>query len=359
MAKTKLKIAATLVAAAGLAVAGSWFFLAAKAERTINAWAEAGRADGIETNWATLEISGFPLRLRGTLAEPTILMRNGADTVFWQAPVLTVEISPLSPDRLRFEVSGRHAIVKTGADGTVEEVSLAVADGWVEIEQADGEDFPQEIALHFVGVTATFGDHPVLAAGSVEGEFRRYTGRRDGGGNENIAAAVAHLRIQGLDLPQGVTGPFDPHIEIIEFDLALAGVLPERAYRRPRKTDIAAWRDGGGYLVLRNAHIDWGSLSARADGRIELDSDLQPTGQIETRATGLMEAVRTMEAGALIDANTAMVARLAITGLNALGRNEQTPEGDDILYAPLTLADGAVRLGPLKLARIPTVKWRQ
>src|SRR5579863_7634575 len=48
----------------------------------------------------------------------------------------------------------------------------------------------------------------------------------------------------------------------------------------PLRQALAAWRDGGGIIEVRDGTVRWGSLAVDVNGTLALDAALQPIGAL-------------------------------------------------------------------------------
>jgi hypothetical protein len=115
---------------------------------------------------------------------------------------------------------------------------------------------------------------------------------------------------------------------------------------------LATWRDAGGVLQVTELVADWGPLALTSDGTLALDQQLQPIGAFTAVVRGFNEAVDAAVAARLMTPNQGTATKL---WLNARAEND---EAGLKVKLPLTIQDGFVSMGPIKLAPMPRIDWQ-
>jgi hypothetical protein len=155
------------------------------------------------------------------------------------------------------------------------------------------------------------------------------------------------LAVDELVLPARIE-PLGQTIAHVDADVAVKGTIPAG----PRPAALAAWRDDGGTLELQSLDVAWGQLAVAAKGTLSLDSAMQPLGALTARIGGYSEIIDAMVAARTMKSGDAQFAKI---GLGVLAR----PGGDGkpVLDAPITLQNGFLFIGPVRLARLPRFTW--
>lgn len=114
---------------------------------------------------------------------------------------------------------------------------------------------------------------------------------------------------------------------------------------------LATWRDAGGVLQVKELIANWGPLALTSDGTLALDQQLQPIGAFTAVVRGFNEAVDAAVEARMMTPNQGTAAKL---WLNARAEKD---EGGLKVKLPLTIQDGFVSMGPIKLAQVPRIAW--
>jgi len=135
--------------------------------------------------------------------------------------------------------------------------------------------------------------------------------------------------------------------------LVIDATFPGRLMRLPvSAAGLAAWRESGGAVTLREMALDWGPLSLRGSGSMTLDERLQPTGLAQARLSGENEALDVLTRANVVTSRAAMTAR-AILAL--LARPQK--DGPPVVEVPIALVDRVVQIGRIPVARLPEMAW--
>ncbi|MGI4978557.1 MAG: DUF2125 domain-containing protein [Janthinobacterium lividum] len=131
--------------------------------------------------------------------------------------------------------------------------------------------------------------------------------------------------------------------------LSLAGAVEGPLALRPTPAaTAAAWRDGGGRVVVQRLETRWGDLAATGTATLALDGALQPSATATLRLSGYDAALDALAKSGTIGAGTARVAH-AVLGLMA--------QPDASVALPVTWRDGTVAAGQIPLLRTPPATW--
>jgi hypothetical protein len=153
--------------------------------------------------------------------------------------------------------------------------------------------------------------------------------------------------LSGLTLPRKL-GPLGAVIDEIAFDGSIQGDLPSE-----RLGDaLAAWRDGGGTVELRDAHIVWGRLKLDAEGTVSLDRDMQPEAAFSAEVHNLAALFDAMVADGSMKPGDAEFAKL---GLALIGGG--SVDGDTALKTPITVQGSQLYVEKKRVAHVPHIEW--
>jgi len=115
---------------------------------------------------------------------------------------------------------------------------------------------------------------------------------------------------------------------------------------------VAAWAIEGGHVELTQFNAHWeAATTVSGDGTVALDQRLQPVGAFSAVVRGYNEAVDAVVARGLMTPAQGTAAKL---WLNA--RAEKDERGLKVKL-PLTIQDGFLSMGPVKLAQVPRIAW--
>jgi hypothetical protein len=156
--------------------------------------------------------------------------------------------------------------------------------------------------------------------------------------NLEIAASAEQASAEGLG-PM----PFGPTIGRIEVEAQLKGVLDG-----PSPVEAAAaWRDAGGTLEIRRFVLVWGDLEVETAGTLALDQEMRPIGALTARIRGQEAVIDLAVDEGQMAPGAGTMAKAALGALAA--------SSGGVLAVPVRLQDGALYLGPARVARLSPV----
>jgi hypothetical protein len=288
-----------LVLILGGAYAGYWFFVAAKLQAGIVEWVAQQRAAGNAVTIADGSIGGFPLAFRRDFGAATLTIQGDAPLSVTAGSA----VAEIRPWNLNHVIFAARDLSLTGAQGAYR---AGAAGGSIDIPKTPPADYHQP----FLGF--------------------------------DISAAQ-------VTLPAGQRAVTAGPIETLAAQGAIMGPVAQGASLQDA---IAAWAATGGVLELKHFSFAQAPLDLTGEGTLALDELLQPLGALTITAHGLTDTVVLLEQDGMIDARSAKTARLMADGLA-----KPDAAGKPRVSVSLSLQQGHVWLGPVKLARLPALRW--
>jgi hypothetical protein len=350
----KYLLAVGLVAALLLAWTGVWFWLANRAVATLDDYAASRRAEQVEFAWDSITVSGFPIRLLATIANPRGQWRAPQRTITWSGADTVLRFLTDGPRVLRFDAPGSHALRIADATG---EVELETRHAQLQGRIAASEHGPAEQVqlasrdMHLLvngAMQATFG--------SIEGDWVRRHHRSDpdaidpSSTGQDLAITMTGIDLTAMSLDPAVRNILGNEVARLDTRISLRGDI------RPRTIDsatLARWRDAGGTIELESLDIEWGPVRLRGDGTFALDGALQPIVALSARIAGLDRVIDVLEGTGQVRPQQAAIARIMLAVFTRAPANGGPPEAQ----VPISIQDGRLSIGPVPLVRIPPIVW--
>lgn len=332
----------------GLIAAGLtayWFHVAGEVRKGIQTVAAQYRAAGWIVELDSVALGGFPLAV--TVRLDGVELRSPAG-LSWHGEAVALTLPLLHPRDVAVDMAGQHILAGFGWSGILtagtartelrlgchgDLAGLAVTAAALVLEQPGTEP------LTLAGLTFTFDRLDTPAPGPL------------------MPSAGLTLALRGLGLPHDSGLPL-ARFPLARFPLArfMDGVRVEARVMGPIAAGLplsplpalAAWRDGGGTIALDRIALDWQPLALEADGTLALDSALQPRLTARARIRGAGElVVRLVQAG-LVEPDMAAAAQVML----AIWTRPDS-QGRPTLPVPLTLRDGILSVGTIRVMRLP------
>ncbi len=323
----------------GAAYSGYWFFAAVKTERLVERLA-SGEFPGYRIAHSGISTDGFPFAIRLHVEEPAITTDDRRIRWGWNAAIL--ELQPWNLRRYRLAVFGPHR-VDLGLPQDFRQFAIDAAHAVVVAElNGEGSLARAEVNLRDVKITDS-GARQATAIAGLELRLSIAEGLPDRHTSPSLemsfsAAAVA--------LPMLDARPLGSEIKSLRAGLKLLGSID-----RLDEAAVDAWRREGGTLELQWLQAHWGVLDLRAVGTATLDDQLRPLAAFTADIRGFAEALDALASMGLVSNVAAATGRAAMS-LIAKPSSNGAPA---VLTVPLTAQDGGLFLGPLKLARLPSL----
>jgi hypothetical protein len=332
-----------LLVALGAAYTGYWFWLARTFQENLALWVDQQRAMGYRISYAAGEARGYPLAIHIALSQVTIDSPSGQLPWRLGTASKTMSITPWSPLALRIVDGDEHVACNLHWVASGREYGLSI----------DGMD----LTIHL----STEGDPPAIrisgkSAGVTE-QGREIAGLIQPSGSLDLLQATSDtqnsaeflLSADGIDF----VPPAQSDSKTVEtYDWLVAGQIKGPVPLAPLPAALAAWSSEGGHVELTQFNANWeATTTVSGDGTVALDQRLQPVGAFSAVVRGYNEAVDAAVARGVMTSSDGIAVKL---WLNA--RAEKDERGFKVKL-PLTIQDGFVSIGPIKLAQVPRITW--
>lgn len=314
-----------------------WYAMSALVKAEVDGWVEDQRAIGAVADFTEMQTSGFPSRIILTLSNPLYQGPAFGDVISWESDEITVMARPWTPWHLHIEAPGKHKL--DIGDGTM---SLSGAAQSLTADVVLGEHWPEELDLKIQGLSMN-GSAPLSA------------GRFDLMAKHNPSAHGSEtglsLNLLGHDLivPGGLPQPLGDHIQTLDLSARVLGAVHPGSLR----DRLPGWRDSGGAVDVERLKFRGGPLGLTAGGTLALDQDLQPQGAFTAKIEGLFQIMEILRAKGLMRDGEAVVATMALSALSKRPKGGGAPS----INVSVTVQDGELSLGPLKVMNMPHFEW--
>ncbi|HET9904259.1 MAG TPA: DUF2125 domain-containing protein [Xanthobacteraceae bacterium] len=319
---------------------GLWFYAARRAEGAVAEWmareAQAGRLHACGSR----AVGGYPFRIEIRCEKPATRLGGFGRPLTLQAESLLAVAQIYTPDLVVAELSGPLRLASE--DGT-----LNLILDW-KLLQASLRGFPGRLGRASVAVDGLTVNRPAQgvqagsAAPAAEARHVELHLRQ----RPNAAEPVFDLavRIEGAALPQ-VPGLAAPPVDV-GAEAAIRGIAdldPKPFDRRLRE-----WQAANGRLEVGRVRFAQGDLLAVAKGELGLTGEGRLDGSLQVMVAGIERLAALLLGGT----DEARAQASLLGGLAVLAARGEA-EGRPAVALPLRFANGAARLGPLQLGRIP------
>src|SRR5215472_5737857 len=334
-------LAALGLAALAILYTAYWFILARIVAQDIADWAAFYRGQGYAVSYSQPPLQGVPFAVTAHFINPDVVAPSGLWR--WRTAEMRLTIRPWAPYELRFVAPGNHRLTIAGM--APREVKLAADALILGLHLKDGI-LPDRFGLTLSGAVIEDSRLGVTKLGelAVDGRFPATPPTGPSGSSLDLIAQLSRLT-----LPEGVEAPLGRDIYSTRLVAQIMGPLPEGS---PRQA-LAAWSEAGGDIELRDVELLWGGLWLRGDATLAFDRALQPLFAGSFAVANPGQVLDKLAFGGKETAATAETAKVMFAALAV------TPPGGGMpqVKLPLTIQDGYLYTGPIKLAALRPLDW--
>ncbi len=318
--------------------------------RSTARWSAQAQAHGWTVSSAGQEWGGWPFAASLTIGRVAIgggarYVPGGCD---WSADRVVASVSVAHPLTLRLAAEGQQFLRVAHAP----DLAFVAASAVARLPLVQGRRTGGTLDLAGVSGGIAGSGHPQdVQVGALSVVFEA-----DQDQPAARAPAVARLgvRARRVGLPDIGRWPLGAIIASLGADAVLtvpsAGPGPDG--ERRDASDAAAWRDGGGTLVLENFGLRWGPLGVAASARLGLDPRLQPAGDGTAEVSGSGQALDAAAQAGVIAPGLALTAKAALAVMTEV----QTPDGPAVRL-PFLLRRSTISVGGIPVTQVPDIRW--
>jgi hypothetical protein len=345
MRKRWIILAAAVLLAAGAGYTGYWFWLAHQLSRNLAAWTDYWRNQGYRISFDQQAVEGYPFDARLLLRRVSV--QPPAVEPPWRAwtDSLDLSIAPWQPLTLHSNGTAPRATYNLEWSVAGRDFSFAVEGLDVTVRFPAGDEAPE----------MTWQGHDV-------GLFRdgRYAG-----GAVDLAGRVDLLVPASNDKPTAdfhvwaysvnccYDRPTSEHHDV--YGPSLEGQLMGPILPGPITNSLDAWRRRGGYLKLTRIEANLAPPEIRGAATIALDADLQPIAAGTATLRRYDDFIDGLVAESTVTPALGVAAKVA---LGATARPAADGSKELEAHVPVTVQDGYLSVGPVRLLALPRIIWQ-
>ena len=316
-----------VVILAALGWSGFWWVTSSTVERNLRNWVDARAADGWVVGYDAIEATGFPNRVDTTVTG--LELADPETGLSWSAPKFQILALSYKPNPVIVAWPPEQTLSTPFETVTVTSQTMRGSAVFVPGPALTLDHATIEFAS--IGLVSTAGWSASLAEGLLS------TRRTPAIANSyDLAFSAQDLRLpegfvrslSGRSLVGDTLGTLKLHATVL-FDAP----WDRRAIEERRPQPVA--------IDLALAQATWGELDLKLAGRLDVDAEGLPTGEITVKATNWREILQLAVATGAVPEG---IAPLVESGLESLAR---LSGGGDALDVPLTFARGRVMLAGL------------
>lgn len=374
-----------LVVIAAAAWSAFWFYAASQVDQTVDAWRAREAASGRIYDCAKRSVAGFPFRLEVRCEDASVELKSQtAEQAAAQMPPLTARLGDILVIAQIYTPKLLIAEFKAPATLSQHGQPMMVVNWRIGRSSIVGlPDTPQSADIVFddLAIDRVVDSAQTPFARASHAELHGRIGEKSTPNKFAIEAALELSEATLADIHPVLTQPFNAEVGAIVH--GLRDFMP-----KPWPVRFRELQAEGGRIEIRQSRIQQGDLIAIAAGSLGLTADGHLDGELHMTATGFEKVIPALGIDKMLEqgvpqetldkvapgvkskdidnlfgaldraipglgkavrenANVGVAA-----GLAAIGK-EATLEGKKARSFPLRFVDGAVFIGPLKVAQTP------
>ncbi|MEE2954578.1 MAG: DUF2125 domain-containing protein [Pseudomonadota bacterium] len=330
----------------GLYVSG-WFMFAYFLKGQLTDWSAELRAKGWALTYKEVKIRGFPLSWQVTIGQPKLSQRQKDFKIYWTGSNLILDYRLWNLNKIKFFSDKTH--LNSWSSSSLKKPFK------MDMSEVQGEiNFSAQGELRKFLMTTRLME--VETQSSTKFQLSNLITTVNGSqfaipNTEVHQKPFLNLDIKLSNLNLHKTENFKISREISEIFVkgTILGKIPNFLTQK----SFFEWAKNGGSVEVEKLGLKWSELRLIGSGTLALDPTFQPIGAFTTRITGYNAIIKKLVKQGVIRPRTALLSQLV---LNSLSTNS-LENGRKELNAPITIQEGWVFVGPLKLFKIPKIKW--
>lgn len=308
---------------------GYWFIGASAAEKGANAAVAELIAEGWAANVAEVQTRGFPSRFDTTLTDVQVLSPDRS--IGWTAPFVQSLALSYKPNEVIIAFPNTHQVHVGGANIALKTDGFRASAGVMARPSAPLSHLTAEL----VSGTATFSHDVAVSLGKSLLALRPA---------ETENTYDAYINLTDIDLPAPLVqalqqaGPISARLSQATLDTRIG---LDRALDRHLSDGQPPQLDS---LDLKGLNVQWGAVSMRGSGSLNIDPSGIPTGEI---TLSLRNWGTLIDAGVVLGAVPESLSQTIKTMANSMAA------GSDTLELPISFKNGSMSIGLFPLGTAP------
>lgn len=326
-----------------------WFAVATLAKKEVSALVGGTDAQAYGLSFENMNLSGFPGRIVLTYDKPQYKSMPPAK-IIWNGEKATITIKPWMPWQGMVSLGGEtYLSVGIGKNdynlnGNIEKLDMLINPGRLMFDKINIEITKLSLSGRVTSEGVTTRETAVLSAD----EININTKAKPGAQSNDVALTISATS-KNMVLPWADGAPISNRIGFGEAAFRVSGPI---AINDKIKTIFESWRDSGGKIFIDNLTVHGEPLALSGAGNIFLDQNMQPSGRMSAKITGLLPTInRFREFGLIRDAD-AVVAKMTLAALS-----QKTSDGRSFLNLGIEIKDSVLYLGPIGIGDLPQINW--
>lgn len=212
----------------------------------------------------------------------------------------------------------------------------------------------QDKTLTIAGEKPHYTGYPIIPKAQFSGSIEQQDGFKFSTPEIILTGYPAVRQIQMIEAPKGLRISSNYLEQDLNLDYGfIQFVVPASIPYSDKKIDMETWQKSDDPIIVQQIILKAGSVYARGSGTISLDENLQLSADITARIMGMDSLLDNIakEKGE----KTVGIARSYLNMMTQL--DEKT--GEKYFETSLKIQKRAIYFGPMRIAGLPELKWKE
>lgn len=323
---------------------GLWLAFALSSRDQAVKWIEEQKGQGLNIRYDNLLATGYPFSICLEITNPGLGLPKSSTYWDWQGTNLKVMVKLWDRDNFSLKISGQQTLA-FGKAGQIQKFSGDMEHALGQLVFSEGEI--KKVGITLQGLQLTNRDAAKATISIPRAQLSVFSLTRTKGDYQSASWSLSGSTA-GLSLPWFKSSPLG-----LKLGFSLKARLLGAIKKGPLNQSLEGWRDKGGTIELEKLRMQHGPLKINTTGTLALDGKLQPIGALTAHLEGFFETIDALKRLGVVEARNAITAKMV------LGVLSRTPEGGGpaILNLALTAQNRYLYLGPVRLLKLPEIKW--
>ena len=324
-----------------------WLIIAKKLENGISHWKEQQETAGWKFDYGKIEVSGFPWNWVLKVERPNFKNIRGNDRFRWSGSQLQMKLKPWNLKNVKFWTEGKQELYFF-KEGSITPVKARMKNGWGKLTlNRFGKIGQLKFSLNKIFIQTP--DTRKVQLSQISVTLSSNLPNKSETRARQVPLFQLNTEFSGLVLPRMAFPSLEEEISELRLSADFLGV----AEGKNIKDFLSTWSKNGGSIEINNINFKWSKLKFSGNGTLALDAQLQPIAVLSAKVSGYKATINSMVVSGFIKPSLGMVLRFAASILASKREGLKQEQ----IRVSLTLQDGFLHLGPVKIFKIPNINW--
>jgi len=324
-----------------------WLIMAKKIENGLSNWKEQQETMGWKFDHGKIKVSGFPWSWVLNIEKPHFKNTRASNKLRWLGSQLQLKLKPWDLQNVEFRTKGKQELYFFKGN-SIRPIKARMESGWGTLTLNQfGKIGELKFSLNKCAIQTS--DTKQVQLNQVRLTLSSNLPNKPETRARLVPLFHLNTEFSVLVLPKTAFPSPEKKISKLKLSADFLGV----AEGKTLKDYLSTWSKKGGSIEIHYINFNWSKLKFSGNGTVALDSRLQPIAALSAKVSGYMATINSMVISGIIKPSLGMVLSFAASAL----ANKRGGLNQEQIRISLTVQDGFLHLGPIKIMKIPNINW--